>query len=81
MTEEGGDGFEPHAAVDGLGGEGVAQLVGVNVADTGALGDALDDAGHLVAAEGPPVLGDEPTGAVVGMGRGPLLEELDEGWS
>ena len=28
VTEEGGDRFEAHASVDGLGGEGVAQLVG-----------------------------------------------------
>ena len=30
VPEEGGDGFEAHAAVDGLGGEGVAELVGVH---------------------------------------------------
>ena len=39
-------------AVDGLGGEGVAQLVGVDVADAGPLGDAAD-----VAVDGAPVEG------------------------
>ena len=33
MSEERGDRFEAHPAVDGLGGEGVAELVGVHVAD------------------------------------------------
>jgi hypothetical protein len=31
LSEHRGDRFEAHAAVDGLGGQGVAQLVGVDV--------------------------------------------------
>ena len=49
MSEECGDGFQTHAAVDGLGGQGVAQLVGVDVFQTGrggGLGDGLVDAGR-----------------------------------
>ena len=38
VAEQRGDGFEAHAAVDGLGGEGVAELVGVDVADAGLRG-------------------------------------------
>jgi len=37
-----GDGFQAPAAVDGLGGQGVAELVGVDVADPGGGGGPLD---------------------------------------
>jgi len=46
MAEQGGDGFEAHAAVDGLGGQGVAQLVGVHVTDPGSGGGFLDGLVH-----------------------------------
>jgi hypothetical protein len=39
MAEQLGDGFEAHAPVDGLGGQGVAQLVGTDVSDTGFASD------------------------------------------
>ncbi len=45
-----GDRLELHAPVDGLGGEGVPQLVGVNVAQSGCSGDAAHDSADL----GPP---------------------------
>jgi hypothetical protein len=48
VAEEGGDGLQPHAAVD-LGGQGVAELVGVH-ADAAAAADAADDTADLVAA-------------------------------
>jgi len=46
MTEQRGDGFEAHAAVDGLGGERVPQAVRVHVVDAGDGADAGDDAVH-----------------------------------
>ena len=45
VAQEGGDGFEAHPPVDGLGGEGVAELVGVDVADSGLFGDATEPCG------------------------------------
>ncbi len=59
MAEHGGDRFEAHAAVDGLGGEGVAELVGVDVADPGGLRDPVDDAGNDVAIEASAVEDDQ----------------------
>jgi hypothetical protein len=41
VPEQGCDGLEAHAPVDRLGRERVAQLVGVDVADTGALGEPM----------------------------------------
>ncbi len=52
VTEEGGDGFEAHAPVDHPSGEGVAELMGMDVADTGALGHPID-----VAVDGASVKG------------------------
>ena len=81
MPEEGGDRFEAHAAVDRLGGEGVAQLVGVDVADPGVAGDAARRCGATVRRSmGAAVVGDEAAVAadVVGVGGGPVGEEGDE---
>jgi hypothetical protein len=55
MAEQGGDGFEAHPAVDGLGGQGVAQLVGVDVSEPRGLGDAPDDPPDAVTVQGPAV--------------------------
>ena len=46
MAQQGGDGFEAHAAVDGLGGQRVAELVWRDVADAGCGGDLGDRAVH-----------------------------------
>ena len=43
VAEQRGDGGQVHAAVDGLGGEGVAPAVGMGVGHTCPLGDAVDD--------------------------------------
>ena len=79
VPEQGGDGFESHAAVDGLGGQGVAQLVRVDV-DAGGASDPADDADDLVSTQGAPGVGDEaPVAAdVVEVVDGPCGEELDE---
>ena len=50
--EQGGNGLEAHPPVDGLGGQGVAQLVGMDVADPGPFGDR-----RHVAVDGAPVEG------------------------
>ena len=80
VPEQRGDRFEAHPAVDGLGGEGVAELVGVHVADAGVAGDRGDDAVHGAPVDRGVVIGEEPALGpdVVGVGGGPLGEELDE---
>ena len=52
MPEQGGDGFEGHAAVDGLGGQGVPQLVGVDVGQAGGGAGFVDQAGDGVPVQG-----------------------------
>ena len=56
VPEQGGDRFEAHAPVDGLGGEGVAQLVRMDVADVGELGDPVHIAMDGPSVEGPSVV-------------------------
>ena len=64
VAEERGDGLEAHASVDGLGGEGMAELVGVDVADAGTLGDRGDVAVHGAPVEGLSVVSfDESSGS------------------
>ena len=48
MAEHRGDGFQAHAPVDGLGGQGVPQLVGVDVAQPGRGAGFVDEAGDRV---------------------------------
>jgi hypothetical protein len=61
-----------------LGGDGVAQLVGVDVADAGGFGDAVEHAGHGVTVEGPPVVGQQQSAGVSVGFVVPLLEQVDE---
>jgi hypothetical protein len=78
MAEEGSDRLQAHATVDGLGGQGVTQLVRVDVADAGGGGDSGDPALHGVAVERALLAREEPA---VGMGFvGPSIgvEQLDE---
>ena len=79
MAEERGDGLQPHAPVDGLGGQGVAQLVGVD-ADAAAAADTAGDTADLVAVDRAAVIGGQaPAGAdVIGVGGGPGGEERDQ---
>jgi hypothetical protein len=48
MAEHGGDGLQAHAAVDGLGGQGVSELVGVDVGQPGGGAGLVDVAGDGV---------------------------------
>jgi hypothetical protein len=59
VAEEGGDGFETHSPVDGLGGEGVTELVGVDVADSGLFGDGADHAGGSMPVDAAGPVGEE----------------------
>ena len=52
MTKEGSDGFETHAPVDHPGGQGVAELMGMDVANAGALGHPIDVAMDGAMVEG-----------------------------
>lgn len=80
MAEERGDRFEAHASVDGLGSQGVAELVGMDVADAGLAGGGGHDAVHGAPVDRGVVVGEEPALGpdVGGVGSRPLSEELDE---
>ena len=80
MAEERGDGFEAHASVDGLGGEGVAELVGVDCSEAGSGGGGGDDAVNGSAVQWCVAVCHEPAGGadVVDVGGGPVGEELNK---
>jgi hypothetical protein len=76
VAEQRGDGLEPHA-VDGLGGQGVPQPVGVHAGDAGGAGD---DAADDIPVQRPAVVGDQSLVAagVLEAGCGPGSHEGDE---
>ena len=80
MAEERGDGFEAHAAIDGLGRESVAELVRVDPADAGVVRDPADHAADAVAVDGGDVVGEESSGAcdVVRVAGLPVGDQVDE---
>jgi hypothetical protein len=79
MPEQGGDDVDGHAAIDGLGGEGVAQPMRVNGAgDPGSSGDALDPAVDGVTVQRPLGSGQEPTGSEGPVTCSILGDEFDE---
>jgi hypothetical protein len=79
MTEEGGDGLHGHPPVDCLGGQGVAELVGMNVGDAGASGDGGDVAVDGAAVEGSPVVAfDEAPRTRSGAGGSVVVNEFDQ---
>jgi hypothetical protein len=55
LSEQGRDGVEAHAAVDGLGGQGVPELVGGDGADPGGVGQMPQGFGYAVGTDGPVV--------------------------
>jgi len=52
VAEERGDRVDAHASVDGLGGEGVSQLVWGDVADAGVGGDSAEGVGDTELGDG-----------------------------
>ena len=64
MAEQGGDGLEAHAAVDGLGGEGVSELVRCHVPDASCLCGLRDGAVYPILPDAP-AAGDQQIQAFV----------------
>ena len=56
MAEQGGDRLQAHPAVDGLGGQGVPELVGVDVRQAGGGAGLVDEPGDGVPVQRPAVL-------------------------
>ncbi len=80
VAEEGGDSSEAHTSVDRLSGQGVAQLVGREVADASLDRLVVEDLADPVAAKRAVAFDEEPSGEhangpVVGD---PVVEELFE---
>jgi hypothetical protein len=80
VAEQGGDGLEPHAAVDGLSGQSVAEPVRVDARDAGGTSDAADDPPDEVPVQRAAVVGDQPLAGsdVVEVRGGPGAEQPDE---
>ena len=74
MTEHRRDRFEAHPAVDGLGGERVPQLVGMDVPEPGGAPDTPHDPPDVVAVEASAVVVQE-IAACRWMCGGPVGEE------
>jgi hypothetical protein len=60
VPEQRGDGLEPHAAVDGPGGQGVPQPVRVHAGHAGGTADSGDDAADDIPVQRSAVVGDQP---------------------
>ncbi len=56
MAEQGGDGFQGHAAVDGLGGQRVPQLMGMDMRQFGRGAGFVDQPGDGVPVQRSAVL-------------------------
>ena len=80
VTQQGGDGFESHPPVDRLGGEGMAQLVRVDMTDPGTVGDTANHPGKPVPIHRRHLVGEEPTrpSNMVGVVGLPFGDELNE---
>jgi hypothetical protein len=78
VAQESGDGLQPHAAVDGLGGQRVPRPVRVHAGDAGGTADAVDDAAGQVPVQGSAAVSDEPLAAayVLEVGGGPAGERV-----
>ena len=69
VAEQCSDGFQAHAAVDGLGGQGVPQPVRVDTGNASSASDPVDDAADAVPVQRSAVIGDQAP-VVRGCGRG-----------
>ena len=70
VAEQGGDGVEAHPAVDGLGGQGVAELVRGDVADARVGAEPAQRGGDAQRGDGTVAFEQEPVGAQAG---GPVV--------
>ncbi len=80
MAQQRGDGFETHPPIDGLGGEGVTELVGMDMTDLGSFGDPANHPGEPVPVDSRNLVGEEPTsrGDTVGVAGLPRCDEFDQ---
>jgi hypothetical protein len=79
VAQEGCDCFEAHVSVDGLGCEGVTELVWVHMTDACNLGYPADDAGDLVPVQRFTVPDDQPVDVVITVCV-VVVGEFDELW-
>jgi hypothetical protein len=81
VAEQGGDRVQAHAAVDRLGGQGVAQLVGGNVADPSRGGDLGQGPVDPAGGDRPAAVHKQPVRAQVGRAAGDVVvqERLEFG--
>ena len=77
MAEQGGDRFQAHAAVDRLGGQGVAELVGVDVGQAGGGAGPVDHPGDGMPAGRAAVFAGQQQRVICGDVPGPV--GIDEG--
>jgi hypothetical protein len=80
MAEQGGDGFQPHAAVDRLGGQGVPQPVRVHAGNPGRAADPVHDPADDMPVQQAAMVGDQPLvgSDVVEVGSGPGGEQAHQ---
>ena len=79
VSQQRGDGFEGHAAVDGLGGQGVPQLVGMDVGQPGGAAGAVDQPGDAVPVERAAALvGQQQRVVGVDVGGAVVIDEGDQ---
>jgi hypothetical protein len=79
VAQQRGDCLQGHASVDGLRGQGVPQLVGVDVADAGGGGDRLQRGGQPGGVD-PAALLDEQqvrAGGVAAVGQPVVQQRLE----
>ena len=75
MAEQGGDGFQAHAAVDRLGCQSISELVRGDVADAGGGRGPVDGGVNAGLRDGPAVVGEHQlSGLAVAVGE-PLAEQ------
>jgi hypothetical protein len=80
VAEQGGNGVEAHPAVDGLGGQGMAELVRGDVADARFGAEAAQGGGDAQSGEGAAAFKQEPVGTQAGgpVVGDPVVEEVLE---
>jgi hypothetical protein len=78
VSQQGGHRFEAHPAVDGLGAQGVAQPVRMDVSHPGLFGHPVEHAGNGVAVQHRALIGEQQPRRAIAVARLPLLEQADQ---